>query len=97
MSGTAVIAERTYEEFLARKVNFEHSQGLDCEASEINPKLFPHQRDIVLWAVRGGAPALFPAFGLGERFLQTEIAALISTKEEKHFLIGMPLGARQEV
>jgi len=86
----------SYEDFLGRKVSFEHSSGLACEAGEINPKLFPHQRDIVLWAVRGGRRAVFAAFGLGKSFVQLEIARLVEQKTGKRFLIVMPLGVRQE-
>jgi DNA modification methylase len=91
------LTERSgYEDFLRAKVNFEHSMGLPCEASEINPLLFPHQRDIVLWGVRGGRRAIFANFGLGKSFMQLEIARLIEAKAEKRFLIVMPLGVRQE-
>jgi len=86
----------TYEEFIAGKVDFEHSCGLPCEPEEINPLLKPHQRDIVQWAIRGGRRAIFAAFGLGKTFIQLEIGKLISEKTQQPFLICAPLGVRQE-
>jgi len=58
--------------------------------------LFPHQRDLVTWAVRGGRRAIFAAFGLGKTLIQLETMRIIMEHEQKPVLIICPLGVRQE-
>ena len=41
-----------YAEFLSTKRIKCGSHGVDCSADEVNPILFPFQRDITAWAVR---------------------------------------------
>lgn len=85
-----------YSEFLRRKMVAAPDRGVEVSESEVNPLLKPHQRDIVLWAVRGGNRAIFASFGLGKSFMQLEIARLICEKVGGRFLIVAPLGIRQE-
>jgi len=85
-----------YEQFLRSKIVSANDDGIDVAASEINPMLKPHQRDIVRWAVRKGRAAIFAAFGLGKTFMQLEIARLIMKHQGGRFLIVAPLGVRQE-
>lgn len=56
----------TYREFLETKIEIAHKSGFPIDESEINPRLLPHQRDAVKWAVEGGCRALFESFGLGK-------------------------------
>jgi DNA modification methylase len=86
----------TYQDFLAAKMKVAENLGLPLEASEISPLLFPHQRDIVQWGVRGGRRAIFAAFGLGKSLMQLEIARQIVRLVGGNFLIICPLGVRQE-
>lgn len=86
----------TYEDFLKQKINLQHHSGFDIDDTEINIKLFPHQRDIVKWAVFGGCRAVFAAFGLGKTFIQCEIIRIIQQKTAGRCLIIAPLGVRQE-
>lgn len=86
----------SYEEFLRAKVRLASLDGFDVDASELNPMLKPHQRDIVLWALRGGRRAIFAQFGLGKSFMQLEIARIITARTSGRFLIVAPLGVRQE-
>lgn len=86
----------SYAEFVESKCDFRQSYGLECDDSEINPLLFPHQRDIVRWAVQGGRRAIFAAFGLGKTFIQLEIVRIILAQSGGAGLIVMPLGVRQE-
>ena len=86
-----------YRAFLERKAKLATSTGFEIDSAEINPLLKPHQRAIVLWALRGGRRAIFAAFGLGKTIIQLEIVRLIL----KHLgqgrgLIVAPLGVRQE-
>ena len=86
-----------YDGFIRNKVVIAESAGLKVDDSEINPLLFPHQRDCVKWAVEGGRRALFESFGLGKTFQQLEILRLILAKlGSGRALIIAPLGVRQE-
>lgn len=56
----------------------------------------PHQRDAVIWAVRGGRRALFESFGLGKTVQALEWCNIITRKEGGQALIVLPLGVKQE-
>lgn len=85
----------TYQEFLQAKVVVAKSHGVNV-IGDVNPILFPHQRDIVDWAITGGRRAIFAAFGLGKSFIQLEIARLLQESTGGRFLIVAPLGVRGE-
>jgi hypothetical protein len=86
-----------YEEFLRAKVKLADEQGFPCEPSEVHPALKPHQRDIVVWAVRGGRRAIFAAFGMGKTLIQLEIVRLVLAKlGTGRGLITIPLGTQYE-
>jgi SNF2 family DNA or RNA helicase len=85
-----------YEAFLLRKVPEAVKSGARIEDSDINPILFPHQRDIVRWAVIGGRRAIFASFGLGKTVMQLETLRLVQKAQGGKALIVCPLGVRQE-
>lgn len=85
-----------YGAFLADKVNFDHSYGVDVDPSEVNPILKPHQRDIVAWAVKGGRRAVFAHYGLGKSLIQLETLRLILDRVGGRALIVCPLSVRIE-
>lgn len=85
-----------YIDFIKEKVHLDSRTGFVVHPSIINPMLFPHQRDIVRWALRGGRRAIFAAFGLGKTFMQLEALRLIADREGGRQLIIAPLGVRQE-
>lgn len=86
-----------YLAFLEAKVQLDHGCGFECSPDEVNPILKPHQRDCVIWAVKGGTRALFQAFGLGKTVQQLEIIRIILKKlGGGRGLIVAPLGVRQE-
>jgi len=62
----------TYQEFLLSKRIFAEPCGFEVSDSEINPMLFPFQRDIVRWALRRGKAAVFAHTGLGKGPIQLE-------------------------
>lgn len=62
----------TYLEFLKSKIVLAKKTGFDVAPGEINPALKPHQRDSVIWALRGGHRALFQSFGLGKTVQEIE-------------------------
>lgn len=85
-----------YEEFLLRKVPDSVDTGARITDADINPILFPHQRDIVRWAVVGGRRAIFASFGLGKTVMQLETLRLVKASKGGKALIVCPLGVRQE-
>lgn len=96
-----------YDKFLAAKSVTAKRIGFDITDADIHPMLFPHQRDIVKWAVAGGRRAIFSAFGLGKTVIQLETVRITLAQIEKtrartvdrpflRGLIILPLGVRQE-
>jgi DNA modification methylase len=88
--------EIAYEEFLKNKVVIAEDYGFEVSEDAISTKLMPHQKDIVLWALKGGRRAIFASFGLGKTFMQLEIAKQCIDKENKPFLIVCPLAVAGE-
>lgn len=85
-----------YESFLKNKVVIAPEFGMDVSNLELTPKLFPHQKDIVHFCLKGGRRAIFASFGLGKTFMQLEIAKQIILETGKPFLIVCPLGVAGE-
>lgn len=85
-----IIEKDEYIEFLENKIVVAESYGFI--PFENLPLLFPHQNDIVNWCVEGGRRAIFASFGLGKTFMQLSIARQCILKENKPFLIALPLG-----
>ena len=86
----------SYQDFLLSKVAFAPETGFEISKDKINPALKPHQRDAVMWAVKGGRRALFEAFGLGKTVQELEWCRIITVEKGGKALIVMPLGVRQE-
>ncbi|MDD2858874.1 MAG: DNA methyltransferase [Candidatus Nanopelagicales bacterium] len=83
-----------YSEFLAGKKRVVLACGRIIGLDEINPVLFPFQRDLTRWAVRKGRAAIFADTGLGKTLMQLEWARLTGGR----CLIVAPLSvARQTV
>ena len=66
----------TYREFLESKMVIAPESGVEIDPGEVNPALKPHQRDAVVWALRGGKRALFESFGLGKTVQELEFCRL---------------------
>ena len=89
----------TYTDLLAAKAQVATEVGIPTVSpTDIHPLLKPHQRDAVLWAVRGGRRAVFASFGLGKTLIQLETVRLTmqSVGPAARGLIVCPLGVRQE-
>ena len=85
-----------YQAFLRAKIISAKMGGIEINPEEIHPALFPHQRDIAVWALRGGQRAIFAQFGLGKTLIQLEIARQIISNRGGRFLIVAPLSVIQE-
>lgn len=81
-----------YQDFLAAKLPTTIASGRDVSQHEVNPALFPFQRDIVRWSVRKGRAAIFADCGLGKTPMQLEWAHLTGQPT----LIVAPLSVTQQ-
>lgn len=88
--------EITYQEFLESKVALADLRGAVVSREELNPCLFEFQKDIVLWALRGGSRAIFASFGLGKTLMQIQILLILLKRHGGAGLIVCPLGVRGE-
>ncbi len=85
-----------YISFLESKIDIAKDTGFDISLEEINPVLLPHQKDAVMWAVKGGRRALFEAFGLGKTIQQLEYCRIVTEHQGGKALVVLPLGVKQE-
>lgn len=85
-----------YKEFLKSKIDIATSSGFEISPDDINKALKPHQRDAVVWAIRGGRRALFESFGLGKTVQEIEFCHQVITHKGGKGLIVLPLGVKQE-
>ena len=88
--------DNKYYDFLKEKIDIAPESGFEIPHETVNPALKPHQRDAVMWAVRGGRRALFESFGLGKTAQQLEWCRIVAEHEHGRALIILPLGVRQE-
>lgn len=86
----------SYIDFLKSKIEVAPVSGFDIGADEVNPALKFHQRDAVIWAIKGGRRALFESFGLGKTAQQLEYCRIVTEHEGGKALIVCPLGVKQE-
>ena len=86
----------TYKEFLETKIELATNSGFVVDLKKVNKVLKPHQRDAVVWALKGGRRALFESFGLGKTVQELEFCHLAAKHENGRALIVLPLGVKQE-
>lgn len=91
-----------YTDFLKRKVVVAPQSGFVIAEKDVNPALKPHQKDAVVWAVRGGRRALFESFGMGKTAQEIEFCHQVIQRERQNghedakALIVLPLGVKRE-
>jgi hypothetical protein len=83
-----------YLDFLNAKVALAPSQGIEVDASEVNPALKPHIKIVVPWMLKGGRRAFFGRFGLQKTTAHLECMRLVMKRTKGPTLIVLPLGAR---
>ena len=88
--------EMEYLEFLKSKIEIAKDSGFEVDEKEINTALKPHQRDAVIWALRGGRRALFESFGLGKTVQELEFCHQAIRRFGGKALIVCSLGVKQE-
>jgi len=70
----------TYADWLATKSRTLAFDGVDPDPCDLLPALFPHQRDLVRWALRKGRAAIFADTGLGKSIMQLEWARHVTAR-----------------
>ena len=85
-----------YKEFLKTKEVESIDSGIHIDESELNPMLFPFQRDIVLFALRKGRSAIFSDCGTGKTAMQLEFANQVVKKTGRKALIIAPLSVVEQ-
>ena len=86
-----------YIDFLRTKIDIAKETGFEVTPDKINKALKPHQRDAVIWALRGGKRALFESYGLGKTVQELEFLHQVLQHEKKgKALLVCPLGVKQE-
>ena len=79
-----------YEDFLDRKRMIDPDTGM-VSVPDLPGFLFPHQRDIVSWALRRGRAAVFAGTGLGKTAMELTWADAVSAHTDKPVLVFAPL------
>jgi DNA modification methylase len=91
---------QAYQDFLRSKMVTAQDSGVAVSLDDLNPKLFPHQRALAAWAIRGGNRAIFASFGLGKTVIQIQILETLVhdgfEPEANSGLIVCPLGVKGE-
>jgi len=85
-----------YQSFLAKKAISDPMTGLD-NVPELPSCLFPHQRDIVTWALRRGRAALFAGTGLGKSLMELAWAQSVHATTGKDILHLAPLAVSAQM
>lgn len=79
-----------YNDLIARKSAATPSSGFDV--AELAPHLFPHQQDLVRWALRRGRAAIFADTGLGKGLMLLEWARHVSNRGRVLILAPLAVG-----
>lgn len=79
-----------YIDFLKNKMAISHNTGFDINEDELTPTLYPHVKDTVRWAIKGGCRAIFSSFGMQKTVTQLEILRLIVKHEGGNALVVCP-------
>ena len=86
----------SYKDFLSRKRIYSPACGFTVTDADINPMLFPFQRDIVKWACGRGKAAVFAHTGLGKGPIQMEWLRLACRHSGGNGLLLAPLAVSHQ-
>ena len=85
-----------YIEFLKSKIDIAPETGFEISPEEVSTVCKGHQRDTIVWAIKGGRRGVFKSFGLGKTVDNLEICRIILKHKGGKALIVLPLGVKQE-
>lgn len=80
----------SYQEFIGRKLQSVAPAGL-ADIGDLPASLFPHQADLVRWALKRGRAAIFADTGLGKSRMQIAWADQVYQATRRDVLILAPL------
>lgn len=83
-----------YEEFITAKLGTVSACGIGSQLRDYD--LFPHQRDLVEWALRRGRAAIFADTGLGKSRMQLAWADMVHRETGGDVLILAPLAVAEQ-
>lgn len=81
-----------YEEWVATKTQVKRFESIPFES--LSPHLFPHQIDLVRWALKRGRAAIFADTGLGKTAMQVEWARIVSMMGRVMILAPLAVAAQ---
>lgn len=84
----------SYQDFISGKFKQHQSSGIDVELPDCG--LFPHQFDLVKWALRKGRAAIFADTGLGKSRMQITWADQVVKNTNGSVMILAPLAVAQQ-
>ncbi|PXV61205.1 DNA methylase [Dysgonomonas alginatilytica] len=82
--------KQEYIDFLKSKMAISSQTGFNIVSDKLTQTLYPHVKDSVSWAIRGGCRAIFSNFGLQKTVTQLEILRLITKYKGGKGLIVCP-------
>lgn len=85
-----------YADFLAQKAIIDPPTGM-TDVPDLPDALFPHQRDIVAWALRRGRSALFAGTGLGKSLMELAWSQAVAQYTGKPVLLLAPLAVASQM
>lgn len=86
-----------YTEFInAKAATAIHNDSIQVDAEQLNPLLYPFQRDIVRWALAKGRAAIFADCGLGKTAMQLEWSVRVCLERGGSVLILAPLSVSSQ-
>ena len=83
-----------YVEFLKNKAQLTTEAGMTPIA--MHPSLFPHQVDIVRWALQRGKALIAASFGMGKSRIQIELLRQIHALTGRKVMVICPLGVKHQ-
>ena len=83
-----------YSDFVTAKLGVVRSHVIDVRS--LDYPLFPHQRDLALWALRRGRAAIFADTGLGKSRMQLAWADTVRRMTGNDVLILAPLAVAEQ-
>lgn len=83
-----------YQQFVGRKLGIAESAGINATLRDYG--LFPHQSDLVRWALRRGRAAIFADTGLGKSRMQIAWADTVYRETGRDVLILAPLAVAEQ-
>lgn len=90
------MSKHDYRTFLAAKAIVDPMTGL-VDLPDLPACLFPHQRDIVAWALRRGRAALFAGTGLGKSLMELAWAQAVCGATGGMVLLFAPLAVSAQM